>query len=239
MTSHVLLWYWKGWRGIYSHVHVNAAARALAAFNPGIRVLCVTNQPKGIICETFPNWDDAANSAKALGQRIDCFKRLRIFSPELQLQMRIPAGDVLYSCDIDSVFLGSLPPLPETSEYAAVRGYHAKYNGSLFAQRAGALGHVYEEYLTSGVERIRKARREGQRLVGSDQAWMSLCIDNGHMWDRKEGVYPWPRLMNMPRAFSANAVLWTFPGAIKPWHAGCVRRTPWLFEAWAKHARQE
>lgn len=233
---HCVLWLWAGWRDIYSYRHVNATAAALQRWNPGLRVLAVVSDAhrSKIKCEAYAGWQDAAGSAKQLRQHIDCFRRLRLFDSATQEMLGIASGDTVHWLDLDTVLTGTLPSLPSDSSFAACAGLHAHYNGSIVAFRGGTMDVVYQRYLTEGAAMIRTGRKQGIKLIGSDQAYMSLAIHGGHRWTpAHHGVYPWPRYGVTARAgIPKGAVLWTYPGAIKPWHSANKQATPALYDAY-------
>lgn len=236
MKSHCILWLWAGWRDIYNYRHVNATAKAIERHNPATRVVAVVSDAhrSKIKCEAYAGWQDAAGSAKQLRQHIDCFRRLRALENSTQTTLGIAPGDIVHWLDLDTVLTGQLPKLPEASTFGACAGLHAHYNGSVVAFRAGSLDAVYQQYLLEGVAMIRAGRKQGIKLVGSDQAYMSLAIQGGHRWKPAEhGVYPWPRYGVMARKdIPAQSVLWTYPGAVKPWHSANKQATPALYDAY-------
>jgi hypothetical protein len=232
-------WLWKGWRPVYTAKHVNALARMLALHAPDVTLTCITDMPAGITeCATVPLWPDPPNLR--LTQRLNCFRRLQLFDPATQRRIGAVPGTILGSIDLDTLIIGELPVphdlLESKTDFAAVQGMHCLYNGSYWLQRAGkSLADVWSTFDPATSPRvIQQHRARGKKLLGSDQAWMSLTIPNGvKLWEA-DGVYSYPRHGNLERCVGMGS-LWTFPGAIKPWHDSLKSRSAWLHAEYMRH----
>jgi hypothetical protein len=77
---------YRGWRSGYDCRHVNAIARALAAYMTiPYQLVCVTDIPAGITeCETYPLWD--VGVGKVGYGKPNCFWRLRLHDKEFGRQ---------------------------------------------------------------------------------------------------------------------------------------------------------
>src|SRR5262245_29898947 len=96
----VFLWLWRGWRPVYDYRNVNAMVRMLEArlLMPH-RVVCVTDMPHGIDCETVPLWEDKCRVDGLKPKMPNSYRRLRLFSAEMAEQF---PGWAL-SLDLDAV----------------------------------------------------------------------------------------------------------------------------------------
>lgn len=222
----VISWLWNGWRPVYNATHVNAWARMLRAnLQVPHRAICITDMPHGITeCETFPLWPDFENLT-SLG-RINCFRRLRLFDTGIQQQI---GGDYFWSMDLDCVINAPLDQLVEKrAPFRIVQGQAAPYNGSMFLLRAGAMQHVIRDFNpVTSPRQILASRHRGRRLVGSDQAWISLTVGKVPVWNENHGVLAASRHMHLPH--SAGRI-WFFAGATKPWSKNIAVRAPLLHE---------
>jgi hypothetical protein len=197
------------------------------------RAVCITDMPQGITeCETFPLWREFENLG-SVGYP-NCFRRLRLFDPEVQQQI---GGEWFLSMDIDCVMLKSIEPLltPE-APFKIVAGRHARYNGSMWLLQAGAMQNVIRDFHpTNSPKQIMQSRHNGRRLVGSDQAWLTICAGDVPTWSTPDGVMAFMR----DRSYGANAGrIWFFAGSVKPWSKECRVRAPVLYAEYQKHYKQ-
>lgn len=73
--------------------------------------------------------------------------------------------------------------------------------------------------------------------MGSDQAFMSLTIEGGHLWKpQADGIFPWPRygVIHLRNKVKDYGNLWTFPGSVKPWDQSTKRISPFLHETYMR-----
>ena len=163
------------------------------------RFLCITDRPQSAFpdgVEAIPLWDDLAS----LGS---CYRRLKMFSPE----MKDILGERFVSVDIDCVVTGNLDPLfsrPEEFVIWKDPSPIQPYCGSMFMMTAGSRPQVWTEF---SIEAANEAKRE-RGYIGSDQAWISTILPGEAMWTRKDGVFS-----IRDRAFFAGKVH-TFTGML-------------------------
>lgn len=203
---------WRGWRPVYDHRHVNALNRMLQATSPGLRLVCVTDMPQGIECETKPLWPEPV--AMRTGER-NSFVRLRLFDPAIGRTF----GDRVCNIDLDCVILDDLRPLfADTGDFRAVRGVRAPINGSMWCLKPGAHANVWSGFHpVNSLREISMAIHRGKRITGSDQAWLSLRIPNPATWGPEHGVQQYSHYQR-----DLKTRILFFAGAIKPWDAaGC------------------
>lgn len=179
-----ICWLWDGWRPIYGPQHVNALARMLKDYGPkDYRLICVTDMPKGITeCMTYPLWDSPVADRKVR----NCFARLKLFNERHASRF----GRRLVSIDLDVVIMNDIAPLFENlPDFKAVKGFSSLYNGSMWTLRPGVYPEVWDDFdpVASPAE-IAARRESGERIFGSDQAWMSIKIPDGELWTEEDGV---------------------------------------------------
>lgn len=231
----IVCWLWKGWRDIYSAKHVNRLAAQLdQRMRSEYRLICITDDPKGIECETFPLWTmPPARIPRAHTRTFgdppipDCYTRLRMFDPRIGRWF----GERVLSMDLDCVILDDLTPLfREECDFKAAKGYKSHLCGSMWWLKIGTHADVWDDYhpvetpkLIDGIE-----VRPGVSLSGSDQAWMSLKIPAAPLWTEDDGVYQFMELKPQ-RIIPANARIVYFAGSIKPWDRECQMISPALY----------
>lgn len=228
---------WKGWRPVYGAAHVNALARMLRTYvKTPHTVTCITDMPAGITeCRTFPLWSDPPG-LKLRGGNMNCYRRLPLFSSDIQhaLDPVSHGRPIFVSIDLDTVIKAEITDLFDfAGDFAAVRGRHAYYNGSMWAVREGAHENVWRDFdpVKSPMQaRIRNFKGSAGASVGSDQAWMSHKIQHGHRWGPEHGVCAFT---SHNRSHKGKGRMWNFPGAVKPWNAGCAKISPDLYDHYA------
>jgi hypothetical protein len=246
---HIILWLWKGWRAIYDRRDINAVATMLherCELPADTRILLLTDQPtdwysrrtRQLGVEEYKLWDDPVTNVPY--GRPNCFRRLRIFDPDVQRELGIASDDILMSMDADSVAQGAIGPMlapfaARTHNFAAMEGMASRIHGSLFAFRAYSHQHVWRDFhpTRSPAFLLTAMPDGGRRPVGSDQAWMSRKVCGEHLWTRAQGCYSWNRhgAIFSPR-YSRNAIYWSFAGHNKP-SSELVRQVrPDLHEIW-------
>lgn len=232
---------WK-WRqtsvsGEYTSLYVNTLVAALRkhCMMPH-RVICVTDDPVGVGCPTFPLWNDYADLANMSGVTLpSCYRRLKIFDPETLTQMGIPMGERVVSIDLDAVLMreiGSLFTKPERFVGWHVFGTRRRtvLNGSLFMFHAGDLAETWDDFKQDPTRWRNEARQAN--FLGSDQAYLSLRFidkpDTGKWTNDKDGVLSYYRDIKIRRVLPKDARIVFFPGRLKPWSAEARKVTPWI-----------
>lgn len=223
-------WLWAGWRPVYSAAHVNRLHAMLAKHMTGPWSLtCITDDERGIDCETFPLWTVPRAKIPGrtdVGAKVvpDCFTRLRIFDPALGKYF----GDRFVSIDLDCVILKDLAPLFDDLDFIAAKGYRSHLCGSMWQLRVGQHIPVWDSYdPVESPKQIAAATHGKHKLSGSDQAWMSLQMPNAPLWTEADGVYQFME-MRPQRIVPENARIVFFAGSIKPWDADCKMICPKL-----------
>jgi hypothetical protein len=244
VRTHIILWKWDQenipTERSYDWRHVNAMngmlLRNIAGVRAPVRVLCVTDSPGGIHCETYPLWNDCFNVPNATKKTLpSCYRRLKLYDYETQRNMGIEKGDRIVSIDLDTVVTGNLKQVLETEGrfvgWKLFGTYHPEvYNGSFQMFTAGDLQHIWSEFnpVVSPMETNDKGWQ------GSDQAWLSWKLI-----DKEGSTYiDYPILASYPLhccqmgAFSAKHRLIFFHGRIKPWSPEALARTKWIERYW-------
>lgn len=231
-----ICWKWvqEGYRTDYTAEHVNVWLNMVQRYcDRPARLICVTDDPKGINCETYPLWSDHNELANPNGPALpSCYRRLRIFDPDTTRAMGIADGDYVFSMDLDIVITRALKPLLDFSgEFIGWRGIGSfrpvVYNGSLFKFRSGHFAYLWNDFnpLTSPRE------TKNARYYGSDQAWLSYKFD-GQMpgWMQHDGVHSYSVMRHKP--LPDNAIIVAFNGKNKPWNPAVIAEAPWIKDHW-------
>jgi len=200
---------WK-WGTKYSAIHVNALASMLEQLvSIPYQLLCLTDDPKGINCETVPAWNYPVviNS-----NRPKNWRKLYTLSSRFQNQFDTPLVaqidlDVLITSNIDHLF-----QLPDTTEFKILTGTIFKgkelslYNSSFWVCRNGARSFIFDQFNP----------RTSPQLIpsyykGSDQAWISYLSENEEVFTIEDGIGQHKsRHENLPMLF--------FAGSDDPWN---------------------
>lgn len=255
MTLHIVLWLWKGWRPVYDRRDVAYVMRQLRAHGDlpaATRVVCLTDRPTdwqkatndamGVL--ELPLWPELEGLSMGVAPSYpwlpafrgvpNCYRRLRIFDPEVQAELGIKPGDIIMSMDLDSVVMGSIQKLIQSFyaipgvDFMAMEGRVSKIHGALFAFRAGTHQHVWKDFDPArSPGRLRNPGAKRPHYVGSDQAWMSTVIPEPRLWGIPEGCWSWPRHHTTitPRH---EVTYMSFAGNAKPRGSLCALHTPWI-----------
>jgi len=245
MRTHIVLWKWGqdnmigDRRYTYEHVNVMNAMllRNTATMQRSpVRVVCVTDEPGGIDCDTFRLWRDGDNLVNATKPTLpSCYRRLKLYDRATQRDMGIEAGDRVVSLDLDTIVCGDMRRILETQGrfvgWKLAGTYHPEvYNGSFQMFTAGDLQHIWSSFdpQTSPLA----AKQDG--WLGSDQAWLSMNLVG------KEGSVdvPFPEFASYPlhlrisRAFTGKHRLVFFHGRVKPWSTQAQADSSWVQRYW-------
>ena len=251
-TLNFILWKWRdpSYDISYEAHHVNTMVRMLERHtNQPHRVICITDDPEGIECETFPLWNDLSSmkneSWKDLRPKFktmvfpSCYRRLKIFSREVTNALGINDGERVVSLDIDTVITDTLDPLFDRSEDFV--GWHSGpghtnpskwrlpgFNGSVWMFRAGACEYLWNEF--DPVESPKLAKAAG--YLGSDQGWMSYkMFGKSAQWTTDDGIRRYfAELMPVGATLLPATRIVAFPGTWKPWDLSVIARSPWITE---------
>lgn len=225
--------------------HVNVlAAQIRRKYRRPHRTVCITDDPEGIECETFPIWNDHAElpnpSAMDGSLRLPrCFRRLKIFSGEQTDAMGIPRGSPVTSLDLDVVLASDIEPLLLKHDGAPFVGWlgvgwhnSRVYNGSFFRFRAGEMAHLWDEFDPEVSPRLALQAK----YFGSDQAWISYRLaGKAPGWGRIDGVLSYTSNLGLRGhrgALPATARVVCFNGRRKPWDPAVQAASPWVTAFW-------
>lgn len=236
MSLSVVCFRWKPYHGTYRSTFgpetVNVLRRMVDRhYAKPHQFICVTDDPKGLDPEVqvVPLWSDYADVSSPHGwQHPSCYRRLKVFSPEIAKVL----GPRFVCLDLDTVITGDLMPLWDRSEDFIIWGETDRrswYNGSMFLLTAGARPQVWNEFNP----RIspHEAKRAGK--FGSDQGWISYRLGKGEAtWSTQDGVYSFRVHLKANRyVLPENARIVMFHGHEDPWGA-MAQNIGWVKEHW-------
>lgn len=236
---HIVLWKWNqpGFREAYTTEHVNKLTECLTK-NLSIkhRIVCVTDDPVGLDCDTYPLWQDHNKMKNPNGAHLpSCFRRLKLFDPVTQQKMGIPAGDRVCSMDLDALVVGQCDEVFGRKDRWvgwAVRGhFHPRvFNGSFWMFTGGDLSWMWADFDPA----ISPAHCLKNGFYGSDQAWLSYKLARepysfGWTWPQ---VVSYPREVRIQRVLDRRTRVIFFHGADKPWHLKVQKESPWVHRYW-------
>jgi hypothetical protein len=233
MPVSVVCWKWRprpGYRSTFGPETVNTLRAMVARHFPHKhRFICVTDDKHGIDSrvEVLPDWKDFASIPSPFGgKNPSCYRRLRMFSPDIASAF----GERFVSMDLDTVITGDLTPLWDRPEDFVIYGDTNKktpYNGSLMLLTAGARPQVWTTFNPSTSPQ--ESRRAGK--FGSDQAWISHCLGAGEAkWTKRDGVYSFRNDLQKARTLPDNCKIAVFDGQHDPWSDFAMKQFPWVRE---------
>lgn len=214
---------WDGNRQ-YDAWHVNALAKALhKRYKEPHRVICVTDEPDGITCETMP-LPASAQFTKDIqspegGRFPSSYRRLWCFSDEAKC-----LGERIMLLDIDAMIVGDIRPLLNVeADFIGWRpnmswGKQNRVAGGTWLLRTGSCSSVWESFRKNPTAEIMKAKRDGWR--GSDQAYISYKLQGCRIWPKDAGIYGKQDGVGKWRYPKKDARIVHFNGNQKPWESG-------------------
>src|SRR5262245_26456787 len=235
ITFVVWKWFSPTYRTVFLAEYVNVFAAMLQRhYAAPYRLICITDDPKDVDCETFPIWNDLADLTNPSGVVLpSCYRRLKIFHPDVTRALGIGDGERVVSIDLDAVLCSDLVPMFEREgDFVAWKGIGTfrpvVYNGSLFMFRAGRLQWLWDEF---DPKESPKQTKDAM-YFGSDQAWLSFRLEGrAPGWDVEHGVYSYARDVHL-QELPANARVVFFNGKRKPWEARTQASAPWITRHW-------
>lgn len=194
------------WGQSYTAAHVNRLARQLP-----IPLVCITDDPTGIECETRPLWPDHADLPAPI---VSCWRRLKIFDPATQAML---PGDRWLILDLDVTITGDLAPIlsrPEPFVSWSDPNHRGQLCGSVWLLSAGAHPEVWADF--DPVRSPKLAHAAGYR--GSDQAWLSYRLRDSAVFGPE--VVSYKKHCRQSGKLPKGAHIVVFHGKPKPWDAG-------------------
>lgn len=229
LTVVTFKWHTPGYRAKFEARHVNTLRSMVARhYRRAHRFVCITDAPAGLRpdIEALPVWADHASVPNPTGGgRPSCYRRLKLWSPDMRAQL----GERFVCLDLDTVICGDLAPLwdrPEDVVMWRSPGGEWPYNGAMFMADTGARPHVWADF--DPVASPRQTTEAGYR--GSDQAWMSLALGAGEaVWTEADGVYYYGAMPRPRDRLPANARIVFTTAGDPPWEMrhGWVKEHYW------------
>lgn len=185
---------------MYRADHVNALRRMLRThLHCEHRLICITDDAKGVECETYPLWD---NPVDISGR--NNYTKLKLFDVADQLGERI-----LY-LDLDCLILDDITSLTQCDDdFVIARGGKCPYNSSLYLLRSGTHKQVWNDF--DPVESTKQVDK--QKYYGTDQVWLYLKIPGARTLGREHGIYMYTQ---RNKSIDGARIVF-FPIATKPW----------------------
>lgn len=209
----ILLWKWKqvNYRSSFNADAVNTMVSMIGRnLDLPHRFLCITDDPEGVKCETYPLWTEP--DVRLEQGRPNCYRRLKVFG-----EFGKELGDRLFSIDLDTVITQNITPLLDRPEDFVIWGDTAKntlYNGGIWLMTPGTRKRVWDKFTPMAPQITKK-----HGIVGSDQAWISHVLGPGEAtWTTKDGVYSYRNHLKQGRLPKPpDARLVSFHGIVNPW----------------------
>lgn len=213
----VVCWLWSGWRPVYEAQHVNRLQDMLGRhLTIPHRLVCATDQPKGVRCETVPV-PTIPGFERWPKHLPNCFRRLFLFSGAARDQF----GSMCLSMDLDCIIVDNIDSLITTEPFKILRGGVCPYNGSMWQIMPGWRPDVWSGL---DIDTARAAGRNrmpnGRRPFGSDQVVMAHKLPGAPVWTQDDGIYQYSAIKNR---VPDGAKIIFFAGKTKPWDSGLKR----------------
>ena len=171
----------------YTAHHVNVLKRMLERHcRIPFRLVCLTDDPRGIECETLP----VPTRYAELG---GCYRRLWMFSDEAK-----SLGERIASIDLDCVIVKDCTDIFNRSEDFIINAYnpcHAgerdqHYNGGLMLFNTGSRPELWNGFDPVETPLMLEENRKQNVCIGSDQAWIRMKLGKGEArYTNADGVY--------------------------------------------------
>lgn len=224
---------WKGGgKRVFTSHHVNTLYKMLADnYRLPFRFVCITDDTTGLleIIETLPLPDMPDIEAPQGKLYPSCYRRLWLFSQEAA---ELLPGKVV-CMDIDLVITGDVTEFFNRPEdcvmWADSDNHTVKYSGGLWMITTGTRTHVWDTF--DPVESPKITKDAG--MLGSDQAWISYCLDGEAGWDRSHGLY---RTRNLVPG--CEPLIVQTPNIRKPWTQSFQTAFPQYAKIWNHYAEQ-
>lgn len=240
LLESVVTWKWTPpakYRSTYSGEHVNTLAAMVRRHYPRkVNVICVTDDATGIDArvEVVKDFGDFANVPSPHGgKNPSCYRRLRMFHPEIGSVF----GKRFVSVDLDMVFVGDLSSVWDRPEDFVAWGDTnpqpgSHYNGSMILLTAGSRPQVWQNFDPS--KSPQQSKQSG--CWGSDQGWISYTLGPGEAkWGKKDGVYSYRNhLASDPYKLPDNARVISWHGRLDPWSPE-AQQLEWVREHYRNH----
>lgn len=221
----VVCWKWVGWKAIYRPQHVHALQYMVQKhLQIPHRFVCVTDDPKGLRCETVKLWSDPKVNLQA--GHPNCYRRIKMFSNYAKTLL----GEKILSIDLDCVILKDITDLITDDDLKILSGGAAPYNGSLILHKPGTRTCLWDEFDSEFTPPaiLKHAKKTGVRHYGSDQAWISYRCPDEATWTREDGIYHWSAIRGKPLPENARIIF--FSGREKVWSDTVKGTRPDLWE---------
>jgi len=222
---------WHGWRDLYSAQEVHAQRNMLQHYlKIPHRYVCVTDEPEGLDCETYPLWKEPVVEKRPTHH--DSYCRLKMFSEEMA---EVFPGYVLMM-DLDLLIFKDITDLITWEDLRILKGGVCPYNGSMWLHKMGTRNFVWDSFdpETSPFEIPKYKTKSGKKWVGSDQGWLSVCCPGERLYDARDGIYRWStdlrrRWLKKQYKLKDMRIIF-FTGMMKPWHGKMKSRYPELYK---------
>lgn len=190
LTIVTFKWSDPSYRAQYTAEHVNILARMVARnYRRPHQVVCYTDDPHGIDSgvDVRPMWTDyAAVPNPTGGGRPSCYRRLKLFAPEMQGEL----GERFVAIDLDCVITGDMAPIWDRPEpLVFYRCPHPDaawyYNGGMWLCSRDCAPELWTEFDPA----VHPAAAMARGFRGSDQGWINLRMGPGlPTWGPEHGV---------------------------------------------------
>jgi hypothetical protein len=231
----VLAWLWNqpGGRTKFTVDHVATWADMVSRnLSMPHRLACVTDE-HGLppnVTRIAPPGDFETIQPKWGPRKPNCYRRLSMFRRDAAGIF----GERFVCMDLDCVIGGPLDPLFDRREDLVLFNGTAPdrpYNGSMMLIRAGCRPKVFENFSQA------MATVSGQKFVGSDQAWLALCLGSREKtWGEADGVYWYGQGSSYKKQVQPRVLF--FPGKVKPWTIAQLKIDPFVVNNYRIAARE-
>ncbi len=227
-----------GYRSAFGPETVNAMRRMVDRWYPDPHQFwCITDDSRGIEggINILPLWNDYADLPSPHGgKNPSCYRRLKLFAPEMEQTI----GRRFVAIDLDCIITGDLRPLWNRTEDIVLYGdTHPRtyYNGSMTLMTAGSRSKVWETF--DPKTSPRKALDAGQ--YGSDQGFISYCLGpHEAKFTKSDGVWSYRNhIRNKGERLPDGARVVVCHGEHDPWSPR-LQRLDWVREHYNLAAKE-
>ena len=220
-------WNTAGYRSVFTAEHVNTLQSMVSRhLKLDHRFICITDDPTGLKCESFPLWDFPF--VKSPTWKTNAYRCLKLFSADAVNWFETEHVLVL---DLDTVIVNDITSLIDLDLDFKIwtdRHKNTHYNSSIWLYRLGSRSQVWDTF--NPVVSPRKLKE--RNIMGSDQAWISYSLGSGEQtWSAQDGILSFRYNLDSGKtALPENARIVFFHGKHDPWDEDIQESVSWVSE---------
>lgn len=220
-------WNTPGYRSVFTAEHVNTLQSMVSRhLTLDHRFVCITDDPTGLKCESFPLWDFP--KIKSPKWKTNAYRCLKLFCADAVNWFNTEHVLVL---DLDTVIVNDITSLIDLNvDFKIWTDQHkdTHYNSSIWLYRLASRTQVWDTFNPVVSPRILRQKN----IMGSDQAWISHSLGaNEQTWSAEDGILSFRYDLDSGKtSLPESARIVFFHGKHDPWHEDIQESVSWVSE---------